>query len=246
MDFCVIIPARLASKRLPQKLLKPIKNKPLIQFTYENALASAALKIIIATSDEEIKKVATNFGAEVCLTSKNHSSGTSRICEVVEKLNIKDDDIIVNLQADEPMLPASLINQVAANLQKNRVQMATLCEPILDEDMYLDPNCVKVVFDNSGRALWFSRAPMPFFRDQSFDAKICFKHIGIYAYRAGFIKKYHQLSDSKYEQAEKLEQLKILQHGFDIHIEKALENSGFGVDTEQDLAKVKSIIEEQK
>ncbi len=243
MDFSVIIPARYASSRLPAKLLKDIHGKPLIQLTYENALKSNASKVIIATDDNQILKLAEGFGATVCMTDNRHTSGTSRIAQVLEILNINDNEIIVNVQGDEPMLDPKVINQVANNLNKSQMHMATLCEQAIDKQQYLDPNCVKVVFDKLGKALYFSRAPIPYFREEAdFDLSLCFKHIGIYAYRSAFIKQYLQMDSSRFEQVEKLEQLTVLNEGFDIHVAKACADTGFGVDTQDDLNKVREAL----
>ncbi len=243
MDFCVIIPARYASNRLPAKLLKDIHGKPLLQYTYENAVNSGANTVIIATDDKRIEKVAKNFGAITCMTGDYHSSGTERLAQVAEKLALKENQIIVNLQGDEPMLPADVIQQVANNLTLSNMQMATLCEPVLDRRQYLDPNCTKVVFDKFGKALYFSRAPIPAFRDEAdFDAALCFKHIGIYAYRVSFIKQYLTMDSPGYEQVEKLEQLRVLNAGFAIHVTPACTPTGIGVDTAEDLEKVRKIL----
>ena len=247
MNFSVIIPARYDSSRLPAKLLKDIHGKPLIQLTYENALKSGASKVIIATDDERIKEVAIGFGAVVCMTDKNHTSGTARIAEVLTQLDIADDEIVVNVQGDEPMLSSSVIDQVANNLAQSQMQMATLCEQVIDKAQYLDPNCVKVVFNQRGEALYFSRAPIPYFRDeQDFDLSLCYKHIGIYAYRSGFIKQYLQMNSSRFEQVEKLEQLTVLNEGFGIHVAIACSKTGFGVDTQEDLDKVRAALATQQ
>jgi 3-deoxy-manno-octulosonate cytidylyltransferase (CMP-KDO synthetase) len=243
MNFSVIIPARHDSSRLPEKLLKDIHGKPLIQWTYENAIQSQAKRVIIATDDKRIQIIAQNFGATVCMTDKTHTSGTSRIAQVVEQFNIDADEIIVNVQGDEPMLDAKVINQVAQNLDNNTMQMATLCELVADKAQYLDANCVKVVFDKFGKALYFSRAPIPYFRDaRDVDLSLCYKHIGIYAYRAKFIKQYLQMTHSRFEQVEKLEQLTVLNEGFAIHVAKACAQTGFGVDTLEDLNKVRDAL----
>lgn len=239
MDFSVIIPARYASSRLPGKLLKPIHDRPLIEHTYRNAIASGAKRVIIATDDDKIAKAAESFGAEVCMTDTTHESGTSRIAQVVEDLSIDAEHIVVNVQGDEPMLDPKVIAQVANNLATTQMPMATLCEKVVDQAQYLDPNCVKVVFDAQGRALYFSRAPIPFFREsEDLDLSLCFKHIGIYAYRAGFLAQYLTLPSSRYEQVEKLEQLSVLHAGFDIHVAIACAETGYGVDTQADLDKV--------
>ena len=239
MDFSVIIPARYDSTRLPGKLLKNIHGKTLIERTYSNAILSAAKRVIIATDDERISDVAKIFGAEVCLTSDSHTSGTSRIAEAVSMLGIEDNEIIVNVQGDEPMLSPVVIDQVANNLNESKMDMATLCEQIETEDLYFDPNCIKVVYNMRGKAMYFSRSPIPAFRNaQELDLGLCYRHIGIYAYRAGFLSQYSRLSSSRLEEAEKLEQLTILNEGFDIHVAPACGPTGIGVDTKYDLDKV--------
>ena len=239
MDFSVIIPARYDSARLPGKLLKNIHGKTLIERTYSNAILSASKRVIIATDDQKISDIAKTFGAEVCLTSDSHTSGTSRIAEAMELLGFADDEIIVNVQGDEPMLSPKVIDQVAKNLNESNMDMATLCEQIESEDLYYDPNCVKVVYNMRGKAMYFSRSPIPAFRNaQELDLGLCYRHIGIYAYRAGFLSQYARLSSSRLEEAEKLEQLTILNEGFDIHVAPACGPTGIGVDTKYDLDKV--------
>lgn len=242
MSFVVVIPARYASSRLSAKLLKDIHGKPLIQHTFENAINSKAEQVIIATDDERIETTAQAFGATTCMTHQQHNSGTSRIAEVIEKFSISEDTVIVNVQGDEPMINPKVIDQVASNLVTCDLPMATLCEKIKDKEQYLDPNCVKVVFNKLGRALYFSRAPIPAFRDEEPNLDICFKHIGIYAYRAGFVKQYLQINSSEIELAEKLEQLSVLSEGFDIHVAEACASIGFGVDTQNDLDKVRKAL----
>ena len=240
MGFSVIIPARYASSRLPAKMLKEINGKSLIEHTYSNAIKSNASRVIIATDDERIKTVAEGFGAEVCMTNDSHTSGTSRIAEAVSFLNFQDDDVIVNLQGDEPMMSPSAINQVASNLVSSGMSVATLCETINTEDAYFDENCVKVVYNSRGRAMYFSRSPVPAFRDgQNINLDLCFRHIGLYAYRVNFLKNYSNMPISRLETAEKLEQLTFLMEGFDIHVDVSFASTGYGVDTESDLIKVK-------
>lgn len=240
MGFSVIIPARYASSRLPAKMLKEINGKSLIEHTYSNAIKSDASRVIIATDDERIKTVAEGFGAEVCMTKDSHTSGTSRIAEAVSFLNFQNDDVIVNLQGDEPMMSPSAINQVASNLVSSGMSVATLCETINTEDAYFDENCVKVVYNSRGRAMYFSRSPVPAFRDgQNINLDLCFRHIGLYAYRVNFLKNYSNMPISKLETAEKLEQLTFLMEGFDIHVDVSFASTGYGVDTESDLIKVK-------
>jgi len=240
MGFSVIIPARYASSRLPAKMLKEINGKSLIEHTYSNAIKSNASRVIIATDDERIKTVAEGFGAEVCMTNDSHTSGTSRIAEAVSFLNFQNDDVIVNLQGDEPMMSPSAINQVASNLVSSGMSVATLCEKINTEDAYFDENCVKVVYNSRGRAMYFSRSPVPAFRDgQNINLDLCFRHIGLYAYRVNFLKNYSNMPISRLETAEKLEQLTFLMEGFDIHVDVSFASTGYGVDTESDLIKVK-------
>ncbi|MBT5499659.1 MAG: 3-deoxy-manno-octulosonate cytidylyltransferase, partial [Thiotrichales bacterium] len=181
MDFSIIIPARYASSRLPAKLLKDINGKTLIEHTYSNAVKSDASRVIIATDDVRIKTIAEDFGAEVCMTNDSHISGTSRLSEVVSVLNFQDDDVVVNLQGDEPMMSPSAINQVASNLSSSGMSVATLCEKIDTEEAYFDENCVKVVYNSRGKAMYFSRSPIPAFRDSAkINLDLCFRHIGLY------------------------------------------------------------------
>lgn len=238
MDFSIVIPARYLSSRLPGKMLKDIHGKTLIEHVFNQACKSQAKRIIIATDDRRIEQNAKSFGAQVCMTDNTHTSGSARIAQVIDKLDIDDDEIIVNMQGDEPMIDARVINQVATNLANSKMQMATLCQQIKDKNEYLDPNCVKVVFNKHGKALYFSRSAIPFFREDDFDITMCFKHIGIYAYQAKFIKKYITFNNSNYEKIEKLEQLSVLDEGFDIHIETACGSVGYGVDVQEDLDKV--------
>jgi len=243
MDFSIIIPARYASSRLPAKLLKDINGKTLIEHTYSNAVKSDASRVIIATDDVRIKTIAEDFGAEVCMTNDSHISGTSRLSEVVSVLNFQDDDVVVNLQGDEPMMSPSAINQVASNLSSSGMSVATLCEKIDTEEAYFDENCVKVVYNSRGKAMYFSRSPIPAFRDSAkINLDLCFRHIGLYAYRVNFLKDYTNMAISSLEMAEKLEQLTFLTHGFDIHVETSCASTGYGVDTESDLIKVKKEI----
>ena len=240
MGFSVIIPARYASSRLPAKMLKEINGKSLIEHTYSNAIKSDASRVIIATDDERIKTVAEGFGAEVCMTNDSHTSGTSRIAEAVSFLNFQNDDVIVNLQGDEPMMSPSAINQVASNLVSSGMSVATLCETIDTEDAYFDENCVKVVYNSRGRAMYFSRSPVPAFRDgENINLDLCFRHIGLYAYRVNFLKNYSNMPISRLETAEKLEQLTFLMEGFDIHVDVSFASTGYGVEKESDLIKVK-------
>ncbi len=240
MDFSVIIPARYASSRLPAKLLESINGKTLIEHTYSNVVKSNASRVIVATDDERIYEVAKGFGAEVCMTDISHTSGTSRLSEVVSSLGFSDKDVVVNVQGDEPMISPNAINQVATNLINSGMIVATLCEKIESEESYFDQNCVKVVYNSNGKALYFSRSPIPAFRNRSeINLDFCFRHIGLYAYRVSFLKQYFQMGKSNLELAEKLEQLTILNQGIDINVDISCAATGVGVDTESDLKKVK-------
>ena len=189
MTFSVVIPARYAASRLPGKALLDIAGKPMIQRTFEQAQASAATAVYIATDDERIKTVAEGFGARVCMTSTEHRSGTDRLQEVAEQLQFGDEHIVVNVQADEPLIPPAAINQVADNLTTHAdAGIATLCEAIGSQAQIDDPNVVKVVIDNLGHALYFSRSAIPW--QGSTSARNCFRHIGIYAYRVSTLNRF--------------------------------------------------------
>lgn len=249
MSFKIIIPARYASTRLPGKPLLDIAGKPMIQHVYERAKESLASDVIIATDDLRIEQVATAFGADVCMTRSDHISGTDRLAEVVAHRAFTDSDIIVNVQGDEPCLPASLINQVAEDLTRHTdADIATLYAKITEEKQVFDPNAVKVVMDSMGYALYFSRAPIPWMRDH-FDKESPlppilphYRHIGLYGYRASFLKHYAELTPCVLEQEESLEQLRALYHGKKIHLTAAEINPGHGVDTEQDLIVVRKLL----
>lgn len=249
MKFTVIIPARYASSRLPRKPLLEIAGKPMIQHVWEKAQQAGADRVIIATDHPEIEAVSRQFGAEVCMTSDKHNSGTERLAEVVEKMVIADDEIIVNVQGDEPLIPPVIVAQVAENLDKNGVNMATLGVKLASREELFNPNVVKAVADRNGMALYFSRATIPFARDHfpavtdDFVANQPYlRHIGIYAYRAGFIKQYVQWQPTVLEQLESLEQLRALWHGEKIHLELAKAAPEVGVDTAEDLARVRQIL----
>jgi 3-deoxy-manno-octulosonate cytidylyltransferase (CMP-KDO synthetase) len=252
MTFTVVIPARYASTRLPAKPLKLIAGKPMIQHVYERACESNATQVIIATDDVRIEEVAKSFGANVCMTSVNHTSGTDRLQEVVTSLGLADDDIVVNVQGDEPLIPAQVINQVAHNLANMKdASMSTLSEPIHSLADFRNPNIVKVVADIGGRALYFSRAPIPWPRDHFAQAHIdtlpdnfpAQRHIGIYAYRVGLLHKFVTWSPAPLEKIESLEQLRVMWNGLLIHIAEAVVAVPGGVDTEEDLQRVKSLLE---
>lgn len=252
MSFYVVIPARYASTRLPAKPLKEIAGKPMIQHVYERASQSAAAQVIIATDDARIEAVAKGFGARVCMTSAAHNSGTDRLQEVAAQLGLKPDDIIVNVQGDEPLIPPEVINQVAKNLATNiYASVATLSEPIHSLDDFRNPNIVKAVADQTGKALYFSRAPIPWPRDHFAQAEISAlpagfpaqRHIGIYAYRVALLNRFITWPQATLEKIESLEQLRVLANGEAIHIAEACVQVPGGVDTEADLLRVKELLE---
>ncbi len=249
MSFKIVIPARYASSRLPGKPLLDIAGKPMIQHVYERAQESLAAQVIIATDDERIDRVARDFGADVCMTRADHISGTDRLAEVAAKRAFADDEIIINVQGDEPCIPASLIDQVADDLQQHSdADMATLFSRIDQEKHVFDPNAVKVIMDKLGYALYFSRAPIPWMRDH-FDQQSTlppelphYRHIGLYGYRASFLTHYAELESCVLEQEESLEQLRALYHGKKIHLTQAMIDPGHGVDTQDDLDEVRKIL----
>lgn len=252
MSYSIVIPARFAATRLPGKPLREIAGKTLLQHVYECAQRTQARQIIIATDDERIQQAATGFGADVCMTSDEHQSGTQRINEVIQSRNIPDDEIIVNLQGDEPLMPAACVAQIAELLIENPdAQMSTLSTAIHHEAEVFDSNVVKVVVNKQGRALYFSRASIPWQRGcyedhhvKHTDQWFCQRHIGIYGYRAAYIKEYVSLPPGPLELLESLEQLRVLWHGGIIVVGNAVEIPGPGVDTEQDFEKVKQALEQ--
>ncbi|NOH84180.1 3-deoxy-manno-octulosonate cytidylyltransferase [Vibrio sp. 03-59-1] len=248
MSFTVVIPARYQSSRLPGKPLADIGGKPMIQWVYEQSIQAGAERVIIATDDARVEAAVNQFGGVVCMTSPDHESGTERLAEVVQRMAIPDDHIIVNVQGDEPLIPPSIITQVANNLANSTAPMATLGVEITEEAEVFNPNAVKVVTDKDGYALYFSRATIPWDRDNFADsenqtiAQPLLRHIGIYAYRAGFIKTYINWQPSALEKVECLEQLRVLWYGEKIHVEVAKEAPAAGVDTPEDLDAVRAII----
>lgn len=249
MSFIVIIPARYQSTRLPGKALLRIHDKTLIQHVYDCARASAAAQVIIATDDERIEQHARSFTADVQMTAATHSSGTQRIAEVIERRGIAPHTVVVNLQGDEPLMPAQCINQVAALLAPDmQIPMATLAAPLTAAHEISNPNIVKVVMDKDGCALYFSRASIPWDREHFPDALAqadpshLYRHIGIYAYRAGFVQEYVQMSAAVIERLECLEQLRVLWHGRKIKVGVAETVPGPGVDTQDELERVTQLL----
>ncbi|MBS9434482.1 3-deoxy-manno-octulosonate cytidylyltransferase [Photorhabdus luminescens] len=244
--FTVIIPARFASTRLPGKPLADIHGKPMIIRVMERAKRSGAKRVIVATDNHDVVDAVVAAGGEVCLTNENHHSGTERLAEVIDKYQFADDEIIVNVQGDEPLIPEEIIKQVAENLAGCKAGMATLAVQIHDAEEAFNPNAVKVVMDKQGYALYFSRATIPWERDRFIQSRETIgdnflRHIGIYAYRAGFIRRYVQWEPSPLEQIEMLEQLRVLWYGEKIHVGIALKAPAVGVDTPEDLIAVRKI-----
>jgi 3-deoxy-manno-octulosonate cytidylyltransferase (CMP-KDO synthetase) len=246
MSFVVVIPARYQSTRLPGKPLADIHGKPMIQWVAERALQAGAERVIVATDDERVANAVSISGVEICMTSAEHQSGTERLAEVCECYAFAPETIIVNVQGDEPLIPPAIIRQVADNLAQAQAPMATLAVPMSDEELF-NPNAVKVVMDKQGYALYFSRAPIAWERDGFAQTPPVVRHtharhLGIYAYRAGFIRQYVGWQASELEQIEALEQLRVLWHGERIHVAMALETPPAGVDTPEDLARVRTLL----
>ncbi|CAM3156610.1 3-deoxy-manno-octulosonate cytidylyltransferase [Pseudomonas floridensis] len=250
-DFTVVIPARYGSSRFPGKPLKSIAGKPMVQLVWEQALKSGAQRVVIATDDARIVEACQAFGAEVLLTRDDHNSGTDRLAEVAAQLGLASDAIVVNVQGDEPMIPPSVIDQVADNLAAHpEAGISTLAEPIDDVAALFNPNVVKVSSDINGLALTFSRAPLPWARDALAASRDELpegvpyrRHIGIYAYRAGFLQDFVSWGPCVLENTESLEQLRALWNGVRIHVADALESPPGGVDTPEDLERVRRLLE---
>lgn len=248
MEFHVVIPARFSATRLPGKVLIDINGKPMIQHVYERALESGAESIVIATDDERVKEVAEKFGATVCMTNDSHQSGTERVAEAVNLLDYNDDDIIVNLQGDEPFLPSTIIKQVAQELENHdNVKMASVCCAINTIEELFSANIAKVILNHRKQALYFSRAPIPWERDHFImGEKVAkkmlgthYRHIGIYAFRASFLQQYIEMEPCEAEQLEFLEQLRVLWNGGRIQMAIVKQNVPRGVDTETDLVAIR-------
>jgi 3-deoxy-manno-octulosonate cytidylyltransferase (CMP-KDO synthetase) len=250
IEFTVVIPARYASSRLPGKPLQDIAGKPMVQHVWQQAKKSNAGRVVIATDDARIFAVCQGFGAEVLMTQVEHNSGTDRLAEVALQLGLAADAIVVNVQGDEPLIPPAIIDQVAANLAKHaEAQIATLAEPITDVETLFNPNAVKVLADLQGLALTFSRAPLPWARDafalsrETLPAQVPYRrHIGIYAYRAGFLQDFVAWGPCWLEDTECLEQLRALWHGVRIHVADAWQSPPTGVDTFEDLQRVRALL----
>lgn len=251
--FHVVIPARLASTRLPGKALLPLAGRPMVVRVAEQSAKSGAQQIWIATDHQSIAAAVRQYGFKACLTHVNHASGTDRVAEVVEQLRWPDDTIVVNVQGDEPLIPPDLIRAVAQHLHDHsECAIATACHPIQDDEVLRNPNVVKTVLDKWGNALYFSRAPIPYLRDPPASGNALpehfsiLRHIGIYAYRAGFLRSFCKLVPSPLEQIEALEQLRALWHGYKIGVTVSAAAPPSGVDTEQDLQAVRALFDGQR
>ncbi len=255
MDFTVVIPARFSSTRLPGKPLKDIAGKSMIQRVYEQAKKSQAGQVIVATDDQRVADAVRGFGGEVCMTSADHKSGTDRLQEVASQYGFSDEHIIVNVQGDEPLIPPEVIDQVAENLASCQAAgVATLCEPIETDSDFSNPNIVKVVTDNQGMALYFSRAPVPWPRDHTENrikamaavtasVIVPMRHIGIYAYRVATLNHFILWPVAPIEALECLEQLRFMWNGIRIHVAEAMAPVPGGVDTDEDLQRVIGLLD---
>ena len=248
--FVVLIPARMSSSRLPRKALADIHGKPMVVRVAEQAAKSRAVRVVVATDHEEIFAACQAHNIEVVMTGEYHESGTTRLAEAAQLLGLSADTVVVNVQGDEPLIDPKLVDQTAAVLVENGAPMATAAHEIHDFDEFMNPNVVKVVLCRQGRALYFSRAPIAYPRDSmragertlpQADAPL--RHIGIYAYRAGFLNEYAQMSASPLENIESLEQLRVLWHGHPIAVEIVAQAPAAGVDTQEDLERVRAVFQ---
>jgi 3-deoxy-manno-octulosonate cytidylyltransferase (CMP-KDO synthetase) len=246
--FHVIIPARHAASRLPGKPLLALAGRPLIQWVWDCARASGAASVTVATDDERIRQAALGFGAYCVMTDSAHASGTDRIAEVAQRRGLSATDIVVNLQGDEPMMPPAAIAEVAGALEaRPGIDIATAVAPVATLAEFLDPNCVKALRALDGRALYFSRAPVPWPRDHVADGRPAayagaWRHVGLYAYRVGSLLQFASWAPTALETSERLEQLRALEHGMSIHLVTLPEAPPPGVDTPEDFDRVRSAL----
>src|SRR5262245_49622218 len=250
MHFTAIIPARLASTRLPRKALADLAGKPMVVRVAERARESGAQRVCVATDHREIAEAVERAGFEVAMTRADHPTGTDRIAEVVERFGLGESDVVVNIQGDEPLIEPGLVRAVATLLADTpEAAIATACHPIRSSEEFFDPNAVKVVLDSAGLARYFSRAPIPWARDAFASSKQlppglpCHRHIGVYAYRAAFLRLYPRLAVSPLERFEALEQLRALWHGYAIAVAVRQDAPVPGVDTPDDLARVRAMFD---
>ncbi|MGY6629694.1 MAG: 3-deoxy-manno-octulosonate cytidylyltransferase [Wenzhouxiangella sp.] len=239
-SFHIIIPARIGSSRLPRKALAEIAGRPLVLHTLARARQARASSVCVATDSQEIADVVSADGGEVVMTRADHPSGTDRLAEVVEHLDLDDGDIVVNLQGDEPGMPAACLHQVAELLASDpSAQMSTLWRAVDSEAQWRDPNVVKLVADRHQRALYFSRAPIPHVRDGGWPSDLARRHVGLYAYRAAALRAWQDLPEADLERLESLEQLRALAAGWRILVAEACQPIPVGVDTHEDLARLR-------
>jgi len=250
LGYRIVIPARFASTRLPGKPLLPIAGRPMIQHVIARARESRAEEVVVATDDERIAAAVREAAADVVITGSHHRSGSDRVAEVLERRAWPDDTVVVNLQGDEPAMPPCLLDQVAEDMEGHEdASVTTLAHGITDMRTLFDPHVVKVVTDRAGYALYFSRAPIPWHRDEftGVDGSLpedtpFLRHIGLYAYRAGFLRRYVAWDPAPLERAESLEQLRVLWHGGRIHVSRARVEPGAGVDTRADLERMDRLL----
>jgi 3-deoxy-manno-octulosonate cytidylyltransferase (CMP-KDO synthetase) len=246
LDFIVAIPSRFGASRLPGKPLREIGGTPMVVHVARRALAAGAREVVVATDDVRIEQALAGEGLTICMTRPEHASGTDRLAECADQLRWGDEQIVVNLQGDEPFAPPEGIRAVAQTLARGLAEMATLACPIEDSEMLFDPNAVKLVRDDRGLALYFSRAPIPWQRDRFMRERIgpagegALRHIGIYAYRAGFLRRFAAMPAGRLEQWEALEQLRALEAGHPIAVGLSPVPFPPGVDTEADLARAEA------
>ena len=245
MPFTVLVPARLASTRLPDKPLADIAGKPMVVRVADRAAQSGASRVVVAADDASIVAACERHGVQAVLTSRSHSSGTDRLAEASRLLALADEEIVVNVQGDEPLIAPDLIDAVADLLARRAdADMSTAAHAIDDAAEFANPNVVKAVLDASGMALYFSRAPIPCWRDATAKGAVPqprpLRHVGIYGYRCGFLRRYPQLPESPLERLEALEQLRALWHGHRIAVHVTQHAPGPGVDTPQDLERVRA------
>jgi 3-deoxy-manno-octulosonate cytidylyltransferase (CMP-KDO synthetase) len=252
MKFTVLIPARMASTRLPDKPLADIAGKPMVVRVAERAVQSGALRVVVAADDLRIVRACDAFGVQAVLTRTDHASGSDRLAEACVLLGLDGDDAVVNVQGDEPLIAPALIRRCAELLtERPDCVMSTAAHPLTDVAEYLNPNVVKVVLDQAGRALYFSRAPIPWWRDgaaggvPALPSPAPLRHLGLYGYRAGFLRRFPALPPAPLEQCEALEQLRVLWHGerIAVHVAEPGSGPGPGVDTPADLARVRALFE---
>jgi 3-deoxy-manno-octulosonate cytidylyltransferase (CMP-KDO synthetase) len=248
VGFTVLIPARLASTRLPDKPLADIAGKPMVVRVAERALKSAAIRVVVAADSTRIVDACVAHGVEAVLTRPEHPSGSDRLAQACELLGLSGQDVVVNVQGDEPLIDPALIDAVAALLEaRPGASMSTAAHPIADFAEFTNPNVVKAVLDAQGLALYFSRAPIPWWRDgfaagsQALPEPRPLRHVGIYGYRAGFLRLFPQLEPAPMEQAEALEQLRAMWHGHKIAVHVTASAPGVGVDTPGDLERVRAL-----